>query len=74
MSTISFPSPLPAAPPLLVSEREAGRLLGVTARTVFELRRSGKLPVVKIRARVLYPVAAIHRFISEQAQTAEARQ
>ena len=57
-------------PPLLVSEREAGRLLGVTPRTVFALRRAGELPAVKIGARVLYPLAAL----VDRATTAGANQ
>ncbi|MGD1276863.1 MAG: helix-turn-helix domain-containing protein [Tepidisphaeraceae bacterium] len=41
-------------PPLLVSEREAARLLGVTPRTVFRLRLAVELPAIRIGARVLY--------------------
>ena len=57
------------SPPLLVSEREAGRLLGVTPRMVFSLRRAGALPAVKIGARVLYSLSALEQFIADRSAT-----
>ena len=76
MSTLSYfgpakPAPTPA---LLVNEREAGRLLGVTARTVYELRRTGELPAVRIGSRVLYSRDDLSDFIAKRRQVAEARQ
>ncbi len=54
---------MPTLPPLLVSEREAARLLGVSARTVFTLRHQDKLKAVKIGASVRYDIADIREFI-----------
>jgi len=54
--------------PLAVSEREAGRLLGLTSRTLFSLRKAGKLKAVKIgdgpKSRVLYAMDELRRFIA----------
>ena len=61
------------APPILVSEREAGRLLGVTPRTVFAFRQRGEIPHVKIGSRVLYPLAALERFVAENTEGAAAK-
>ena len=48
---------------MLVDRREAGRLLGVSAGTVDNLRTRGELPSVKIAARRLFDVADLRRFI-----------
>jgi hypothetical protein len=54
--------------PLAVSEIEAGRLLGLSSRTVFSLRKAGKLKAVKIgegaKSRVIYSVEELRRFIA----------
>jgi excisionase family DNA binding protein len=73
MSTLSISGEPPIAPPLLVSEREAGRLLGVTARTVYELRRRGRLRCVRIGARVLYSRAELIEFCAAARQTGGAQ-
>lgn len=48
---------------LLVSEGEAGRLLGVSGRTVFTLAKRGELKAVKIGARKLYSLESLKEFI-----------
>jgi hypothetical protein len=52
---------------LAVSETEAGLMLGVSGRTVFALRKQGKIRAVKIgsgmQARVLYPISELKRFL-----------
>ena len=57
--------PAPAAP-LLVSEREAARLLGCCGRTVFALRQEGKLPHIKLRGAVRYAVSDLEQFVQGQ--------
>lgn len=52
-----------AAAALLVSQREAGRLLGVSPGTIDNLRTRGELPSVKIAARRLYDLADLRRYI-----------
>ncbi len=49
--------------PLLVDRREAGRLLGVSAGTIDNLRNRGELPSVKVATRRLYDVADLQRYI-----------
>ena len=60
----------PPMEPLLVSEREAGRLLGVTSRTVFSQRKSGQLPAIKIGSRVLYSRDDLAAFVAKKRQIA----
>ncbi len=54
---------------LAFSEVEAAKLLGISARTLFSLRAAGKIGFVKLaagkQARVLYPRAALEKFIAE---------
>jgi hypothetical protein len=54
---------IPGAAPLLVDRREAGRLLGVSAGTIDNLRRRGELPSLKLLARRLFDVADLRRFV-----------
>ena len=52
-------------PPLLLSEREAAKLMAVSVRTLFSWREHEGLPHVKIGARVLYRPADLERWIGE---------
>jgi excisionase family DNA binding protein len=53
----------PSPEPLLVSERNAGGTLGVSARTVFNMVARGDLKAVRIGKRKLITVASIRAFI-----------
>jgi len=53
-----------ATRPLLVDRRGAGRMLGVSAGTIDNLRLRGQLPSVKLGARRLYDVEDLHRLIA----------
>ena len=60
---------MPAEPlsPMLVDEREARRLLGgLCAKTMYNLRRDGLLPAVKIGTRTMYDIADLRAFIERQ--------
>jgi excisionase family DNA binding protein len=54
--------------PLAVDGREAARLLSVSERTIFMLRKSGKIRAIKIgkgmQSRVLYPVESLRNFLA----------
>jgi len=57
------------AAPLLVDEHEARRLLGgLCAKTMYNLRRSGSLPFLKIGIRVMYRMADLVTFVERGVQ------
>lgn len=49
----------------LLTEPEVAKVLGVSQRTVFSLRISGKLGCAKIGRAVRYRLAELERFIRE---------
>jgi excisionase family DNA binding protein len=49
--------------PLLVKSREAARLLGISERTLYTLRRQGRIPYVVIGQSIRYSVSALNRWI-----------
>jgi hypothetical protein len=54
------------APPLLVDEQEARRLLGgLCLKTMYNLRRQG-LPFVKIGSRTMYSPFDLSRWVEEK--------
>ena len=62
------------APKLLLSAREAARALSVCERTLFSLTAPrGPIPSIRLGSRVLYPVAAIQKWIDAQAGETEGR-
>jgi excisionase family DNA binding protein len=52
---------------LLLSVRDAARLLGMGRDATYGLIREGRLPAVHIGRRVLVPRAALERWVLEQA-------
>ena len=57
-------------PALLVSSKEAARLLSISERTLWSLTDSGRLPCVKIGKAKRYSIPAIEKFIEQQTQPA----
>jgi len=55
---------------MLISQRETARLLGVTDRTVFSLRKSGELPFIKLGSRVLFSRDDLAAFVAKKRQIA----
>lgn len=53
-------------PPLLLTEKEAAHLLNCCEKTVFTMRKDGKIRCVKIGAAVRYTPEEIKRFINSQ--------
>ncbi|MBT9260208.1 MAG: helix-turn-helix domain-containing protein [Clostridiales bacterium] len=53
---------------LTLSVPEVAHMLGIGRNTAYELARAGKLPVVRLGKRFLVPVAALERWLEEQAQ------
>lgn len=56
---------------LLITEIEAGHLLGCSGRTVYELRKQGKLKAVRVGGLVKYARTEIERFINDQMDEAQ---
>jgi excisionase family DNA binding protein len=52
-----------AARPLVVDAKEAARLLGVSHGTIINMYKSGELPSVQIRRRVLIRVSDLEAYL-----------
>ncbi|MFH1300685.1 MAG: helix-turn-helix domain-containing protein [Planctomycetota bacterium] len=53
-------------PPVLITEKETARLLGCCERSVWQLRKDGKIRCVKIGKAVRYARTEIDRFVASQ--------
>ncbi len=71
-----MPNNLPI-PRLGFTETETGKILGLSARTVFSLRAAGKIGFVKLgdgaKSRVIYPLAAIEAYLASNTQVVQVR-
>jgi len=57
----------PAVGPLLLTSREAARVLSISERTLFSLRTSGAIRCVKVGpAGVRYSIDELRRFIASR--------
>ena len=69
MTTISVSSPLALRP------REAAKALGISPRLLWQLTKDGHVPCVRVgsgkRRTVLYPVAELQAWLSQQAASAK---
>jgi len=53
---------------LAYSEQDAAGLLGISPRTLFTLRKEGKVRAVKIGKRVIYSREELQRFLASSAE------
>lgn len=60
----------PKERPRLMDEREASRYLGVSPRSLWQLRKDRKIAFVPIGGRVLYDPADLEAFIAQQRRPA----
>jgi len=51
---------------LLISEREAAKMLNLCPRTLFNLRQDGAIPFVRVRTRIMYRVSALELWLDSQ--------
>jgi excisionase family DNA binding protein len=59
-------------PPLALRPREAARVLGIGARTLWgQTIPRGPIPCVRVGKAVLYPVAGLEAWLSQQAESAK---
>jgi excisionase family DNA binding protein len=54
---------------ITLDEKAACKLLGVSERTLLNLRNEGKIPYIKIHRRVLYRTADLFKYLKENSQT-----
>ena len=52
--------------PITVSEVQAAELLGISSRTLYEWRRQGIVPCIRIGSRILYSVDRLRAWAHEQ--------
>jgi len=62
VSSVGDSEILDSFPPLLVSERQAARILSVSRRTVFDLEKRGMLTSVRIGSLKRYALATLKAF------------
>ncbi len=48
---------------MLIGMADAARMIGVSARTLWSMANAGELPIVRIRRRVLFNVAALREWV-----------
>jgi len=60
-------SPTPTIPALALRPKEAAQALGVSARTLWAWTAAREIPHLRRGAVLLYPVADLQRWLSEQA-------
>jgi hypothetical protein len=62
---------------LAVTEGVAAKMVSLSTRSMFELRRQGRIDFIKVgsgpKARILYPKAALDRFIVSNTTVATGR-
>jgi excisionase family DNA binding protein len=51
---------------LTVTTAEAARLLGISRNLAYEAARRGEIPTIRIGRRILVPIAALERLLSER--------
>ncbi len=64
MSSPTTPRMEVSPPALALSERDAARALGISPRTLWELRTRGEVPYRRIGRRVLYSVDALRAWLT----------
>ncbi len=62
------PDPIDPVPRIALRPAQAAKAMGVSKRLLGTLERAGKVPSVRFGRAVVFPVAALRRFLDEQAQ------
>ena len=57
-----------ATPRLALRPKEASKALGIGARLLWSMTNRGEIPHIKLGKAVLYPIAELERWLSEQVQ------
>ena len=59
----------PTDPPAFYTVREAARILRVNPTTLYRAIREDAFPAVRVRTRYVVPAAALHRLVTETAES-----
>lgn len=59
-------------PTMAVSERQAAEMLSLSQRSVFDLRKAGKLGFIKVGSRTVIPIRSLRLFIHQNTQRTNA--
>ena len=57
-----------AVEPMLLTARQAARLLAISERTLFTITKAGELPAVRIGRSVRYSVDALREYIRRSSE------
>ena len=68
LATTQSTTPQPTPPPLAYDEYTAARMLGVCPKTLFNLRKEGKLGCAKIGTRTVYTQQHLQAFLDSCSQ------
>jgi excisionase family DNA binding protein len=63
MSETQFPVVLT---PLVVDEHQAAQMLGISPRTLWDYRKSGEIPVIRLGRLVRFAVDDLRKFIESK--------
>jgi excisionase family DNA binding protein len=58
-----------AGPPAFYTVQEAARILRVDPATIYRAIREDAFPAVRVRTRYVIPAAALHKLVSEAAES-----
>jgi len=68
---MSEPTPTPEGrtiPVLALRPPEAARALGISERLLWDMTKRGEIPHLRLGRAVVYPVAALDRWLAERAE------
>lgn len=66
---MKLPNPLDLSQPVLLTTEQARSMLNISARTLFTLASTGKLPQVRIGRAVRFDIVDVQKFIAERKST-----
>jgi excisionase family DNA binding protein len=61
------PTPTPTVPCLAMRPKQAAQALGLSPRKLWELTASKQIPCIRLGKAILYPTAALERWLEERA-------
>jgi hypothetical protein len=56
---------------IMLDEKAASKLLGISDRNLLDLRYEGNIPFIKIHRRILYRTADLYRYLKDNSRQKE---